>query len=102
MFEDKKRLSGCAINFTSAGSACSCLRDELEIGRDLFDKRLSHNLRLHFDELEDLSDSLTWRKIQVGDGSQLPRRTHRRTVARTRMPILEHFLGRVTEGWSMT
>ena len=45
---------------------------------------LSHNLQLHIDELEDLSDSLTWRKIQVGDGSQLPRRTHLRAAARNR------------------
>jgi hypothetical protein len=77
------------------------LRDKLRIGRDLFGQRLSRNLELGFDELEDLADSLHLRTrtltadiSRAGDpesGSNLERKRG----------MLEHLLEKVTEACAM-
>lgn len=43
----------------------ACLRDKLPIGGDLSGRRISRNLRLALDELQDLADSLDWHKRKL-------------------------------------
>lgn len=77
-----------------------CLRDQLEIGRDLSNKRLTRNLELGFDELEDLADSLQWCKKRLVNEISLVGPAVSSDLERQRF-ILEHLLEEVTEACAM-
>ncbi len=99
--EDERRLSCCALPSSPQVPASSCLQDELEIGHYLLDKRLSRNLQLGFDELEDLAGSLKWRQRQIMREISCLGEPTTRSRLEHRLFILESFLERVTEACAM-
>jgi len=76
------------------------LRDQLEIGCDRSDKKLTRNLELGCDELEDLADSLQWCKKQLVNEISLAGSAVSSHLERQRF-VLEHLLEKVTEACAM-
>lgn len=77
------------------------VQDELGIGRDLVGKGLSRNLQLGFDELEDLADSLNWRRKQLMSQIGCLAESAAKNDLERQLFVLEHFLERVTEACAM-
>ncbi len=68
---------------------------------DLLGLRLSRNLQLGFDELEDLADSINWRKRRIVRAISCLAEPTARGRLEHQLFILEHFLERVTEACAM-
>ena len=99
--EDEGRLSCDAMPSLPKISGESRLRHELEIGRDLVGKGLSRNLQLGFDELEDLANSLNWRRRQLKSEIRCLADPAANNDVERQFFVLEHFLEKVTEACAM-
>jgi len=99
--EDEDRLSCDAMSSLPKISGQLRVQDELGIGRDLVSKGLSRNLQLGFDELEDLADSLNWRRRQLKSGIRCLADPAANNDVERQLFVLEHFLEKVTEACAM-
>ena len=99
--QDESRLSCDAMPRLPQISSQLRVQDELGIGRDLVGKGLSRNLQLGFDELEDLADSLNWRRKQLINEIGCLTEPAAKNDLERQLFVLEHFLEKVTEACAM-
>jgi hypothetical protein len=78
-----------------------CLRDKLLIGGDLSGKRISGNLPLAFDELQDLADSLNWHERKLMADLARSEDATSNSKLENNLAVLEHLLEKVNEACAM-
>ena len=71
------------------------------IGGDLSGKRISGNLPLAFDELQDLADSLDWHKKKLMTDLACSEDAASKSNLEGNLAVLEHLLEKVNEACTM-
>jgi len=97
MADNERRSTRDVVPSVALSSVQARLQDELRIGRDLAGKGLSRNLQLDFDELEDLSDSLTRHRNRLLKQIHCTADPEMKAELEHRLSILDHLLEKVTE-----
>jgi hypothetical protein len=101
LVEDEKRLCCDAVPSLPRVPVEPSLPDEWEVGRELAGRGLSRNLRLGFDELGDLAESLTRRKKQLMKEIECLAEPTAKGELERELFVLEHLLEKVTEACAM-
>ena len=100
VMEDEKRSCCDALPSLPEVSATHGLQDRYGVGRDL-SGRVSRNLQLGFDELEDLAASLVSRKKQLMKEITCLAEPEAKDTFEHQLLVLEHLLEKVTEACAM-